>query len=231
MAKAYTSLETEFTKRNQEKKVDSTPAVEYEEKPELDAEGKPVLDADGKPVMEKVEKKATPPASESLPISEADFQKYSDEFAQTGALSEATYTALQKAGIPKATVDQYIAGQMAIAEKFQAAAFDSVGGKENYSTLITWAKANLSPAQQAAYNTSMESGDTSVITLAVQGLKASYEAVNGKAPNLIQGDGTPPAANGYQSREEMITAMSDPRYKQDPAYRQQVAMKLLVSKF
>jgi hypothetical protein len=60
---------------------------------------------------------------------------------------------------------------------------------------------------------------------AVKGLQARYKASVGAAePKFIQGGKTNPG--GYQSVAEVVAAMSDRRYKIDPAYRAEVERKI-----
>ena len=65
-----------------------------------------------------------------------------------------------------------------------------------------------------------------MIQLAVAGLKAEYDSANGYEGRMLSGK--PPRTSGdvYRSQAELVAAMSDRRYDDDPAYRQDVIEKL-----
>jgi len=71
-----------------------------------------------------------------------------------------------------------------------------------------------------------DSGDTGKAMFAIQGLAARFRSDAGSEPNLLQGEVSNSSVGSYQSLAEITSAMSDPRYEKDPAYRDQVAKKL-----
>jgi ATP-dependent Lon protease len=77
-----------------------------------------------------------------------------------------------------------------------------------------------------AFNTSVNSGDLEQAKLSVKGLMAQYTTVEGNEPRLVKGTSTGDAATVFRSTAELTAAMKDPRYKSDPAYRQDVIEKL-----
>lgn len=164
-------------------------------------------------------------AAKALEGKGLDINKFSSEFQQAGALTPESYTELEKAGIPKAMVDQYIAGQTAIAEQNSAVIHASVGGPEAYATMIQWAGVNLSAAEKEAFNTSIN-GNIEQTKLAVAGLHAKYISQNGKAPNLVTGAGGGGGSDVYASRAQLTADMGDPRYAKDEAFRKSVHDKL-----
>lgn len=144
-----------------------------------------------------------------------------------GVISDATYEAAEKAGMSEAVLDSYIAGQQAIAEQLVTRVHETAGGEENYSSMLTWATNNWAAAEVEAFDAVMETGNEMQIKLTVQGLKAAYEADQGRAPQLTKGDtGAPQTHGSYSSKAEMTAEMRDPRYKTDPAFRAKVAAKL-----
>ena len=60
----------------------------------------------------------------------------------------------------------------------------------------------------------------------MNGLKAQYENVNGYEGRMVTGKAPVQSKDAYRSQAELVTAMSDPRYDRDPAYRQDVYEKL-----
>ena len=107
--------------------------------------------------------------------------------------------------------------------------FDSVGGEQNYQSLMQWASQNLDKAQIAAYDSAVDSANMAAINLALRGLISAYQDANGVEGQTIQGKASPNKANSYRSHAELIAAMSDPRYETDPAYRMDVMSKLEMS--
>ena len=117
LAQAYQNLETEFHTRNQEE-----PQESYEEPMEAQEyeEGDEVTSGNVDSFLE----------SYGL-----DYQKFEQEFNETGGLSDAAYQALDEAGIPSQMVDNYLEGQLAMAEQIESNVYDSVGGQENYQAM------------------------------------------------------------------------------------------------
>lgn len=151
-----------------------------------------------------------------------------DEFlANDGVIADATYETLAKAGLSKELVNDYIAGQQAIAGQMITRIHEAAGGADAYSALMTWASANLNEAEISAYDTIINSGSEESIRLAVNGLKSQYLASPGSNPELVtvlaKKFNSEPA---YQSKAEMTADMRDPRYKTDEAFRKQVERKL-----
>ena len=156
-----------------------------------------------------------------------DFEAFQQEYSENGELSNEAYDALAKAGFPKTLVDTWIMGQEALQSDMNSQVYQSVGGKESYDKMLEWAKDNLSADDITAFNTSVDSGDTNLAKFAVQGLHARYRSeVGGQEPQLTQGAVSDTSGGSFQSAAELTAAMRDPRYSNDPAYRQSVASKL-----
>ena len=103
---------------------------------------------------------------------------------------------------------------------------NSVGGKQKYTELVTWASNNLNRDQTAAFDNIINSGNTQAIALAVAGLKSEYEAANGYEGRMLTGKAPMSGGDVFRSQQELVAAMSDRRYDNDPAYRQDVIEKL-----
>lgn len=172
-------------------------------------------------------KKAKSDAAEVIGPEALD--SYVQEFRRDGALSEASYETLQKMGFGKAVVDAYIEGQRAVSEKQAETVYSMVGGKESFGKVLEWAATSLDAGEQETFNSIMASGDMKAATFAVKSLAARYEAEN-RTPARIEGKPTG-AQIGFRSKQEMVAAMSDPRYKSDAAFRQDVARKMALSQF
>tara|TARA_A100001037_G_scaffold259734_1_gene247648 strand:+ start:3899 stop:4678 length:780 start_codon:yes stop_codon:yes gene_type:complete len=103
---------------------------------------------------------------------------------------------------------------------------NSAGGDKAYDNLISWVSDNLPKSQVDAFDNLVESGNVQAIQLAVQGLKASYEEANGYEGRMLQGKPAKSAGDVFRSQPELVEAMADPRYDNDPAYRRDVMDKL-----
>ena len=103
---------------------------------------------------------------------------------------------------------------------------DMVGGDQTYTNLVQWAQSNYSPQEIERYNSVMNSGNPDAMYFAVQALNAKYTDKNGMESPLITGRGAPQTVDAFQSQAEVVRAMSDDRYDNDPAYRAAVAQKL-----
>lgn len=150
----------------------------------------------------------------------------SAEYEQSGQLTEESYEKLAKAGVSREYVDGYIRGQEALAVQYQSEVFDIAGGQHGYTEMIQWAARNLTTDEVNAFNTSVNSGNVEQAKLSVQGLMARYSISEGSEPRLIKGVATGDATAVFRSTAELVAAMKDPKYKNDPAYRQDVIEKL-----
>jgi hypothetical protein len=101
-----------------------------------------------------------------------------------------------------------------------------VGGSEQYGEIIDWAKDNLSEQEISMYDHVMESNDPIAMFFAIRALGNSYENAVGVDGELLTGTASSTPQNVFRSQAEVVEAMSDPRYDNDPAYRQDVFEKL-----
>jgi len=101
------------------------------------------------------------------------------------------------------------------------------GGEENYGTMIGWAKENLQEKEIQMYDKVMEGGDPLACFFAVQALKYRYDDESGTEGRMLTGKApTPAKGDTFRSQAEVVRAMSDSKYENDPAYRQDVFNKL-----
>ena len=154
-----------------------------------------------------------------------DFSVFQQEYNETGQLSEDAYLALQEAGIEPQMVDTWIAGQEAIADQQIDSIYNMVGGEQVYNQMLEWAGDNLQPWEMDAFNDQIESLDANSM-FAVQGLMARMQNEEGSPPRLYQGEPSQYSAPRYDSLSQLTSAMSDPRYASDPAFRREVTERL-----
>ena len=103
---------------------------------------------------------------------------------------------------------------------------NAAGGEAAYSNIINWAKSNLEAEQINAFDEVVNTGSVQAINLAVAGLKAQYDNANGVEGRMVTGKTAPNNGDVFRSQAELVRAMSDARYDNDPAYRQDVIEKL-----
>ena len=103
---------------------------------------------------------------------------------------------------------------------------NSAGGEKAYANIVNWAKTNLPQDQINAFDEVVNTGSVQAIQLAVSGLKAEYDNANGVEGRMVTGKNAPNNGDVFRSQAELVRAMNDPRYDNDPAYRQDVIEKL-----
>lgn len=185
----------------------------------------------GKPEDKPADKKDEPPADnqQTPPTQQSAISKAADEYAKDGKLTDETFAELEKAGITRQYAEAYIEGLQARAELAATKLYSEAGGQESYTAMLQWAQSSLTPEQIDAFNTTITGGNLNTAVGAVRNLKMAYEAANGRMPSTrveANSNNKGPAPEHFRSEAEVVKAMSDPRYKQDAAYRADVARKV-----
>jgi len=103
---------------------------------------------------------------------------------------------------------------------------NSIGGEQQYSQLMQWASANMNDNEIDMFDSVIDSGDVNAAYFAIQALSYKYGDSVGVEGKLVQGKAPTETTQGYKSQAEVVSAMQDPRYDRDPAYRQEVMAKL-----
>jgi hypothetical protein len=116
-----------------------------------------------------------------------------------------------------------------LSQEEETTIMESIGGKDNFEAVQTWARENLDAAELEAYNREVNSGDYYRARNALQSLYYAYQDNAGYEPELIGGKISGRSTDVFRSNQEVMAAMSDPRYLQDPAYTQDVQDKLIRS--
>lgn len=206
MAQAYSALETKLGQQPKQEE-----ATEQQPETAEAAEEAPVEGGDVEQVLDNAG---------------LDFEVFQKEYDETGGLSTDAYAALEQAGFPRSLVDNYIEGQEALNANINNEIISITGGEESYQGMVEWASEALPADEVEAFNATIDTGDPSLIRMAVQGLNARYRSESGSEPNLVQGSTDTVSGGKFESAAELTAAMRDPRYAKDPAYRQSVAQKL-----
>tara|TARA_R100001082_G_C4342706_1_gene150893 strand:+ start:214 stop:1119 length:906 start_codon:yes stop_codon:yes gene_type:complete len=151
-----------------------------------------------------------------------------------GTITEDMYGQLEGAGLARQTIDAYLDGRRAesgyatddLTARQIDSVRDSVGGEAEYSKLVNWASQNLPREDIESFDSLVSTGNVGAIKLAVNGLKSQYENANGYEGRMLTGKSAQTSGDIFRSQAQLVEAMSDPRYENDPAYRQDVIEKL-----
>jgi hypothetical protein len=177
-------------------------------------------------------------ASDAVANAGLDVSSWQAEFNETRDVSEDGRAKIAKAlegqfgKDARTLVDDFIEGQKMRVANVENQVHQVAGGKDQYNAMLSWAGANLSDKEVAAYNNVMGSGDFNAMSLAVDGLKSRFVKAKGSNPSLLSGDGSiGNSAAGFGSTFEMTAAMKDPRYAKDPVYRKSVEQRAMRSNF
>lgn len=226
LEKAYKELQTKLGQGSKE------PAATEEGEADQDAEAEESDDESEEPAGNARELYGDFIGSR-LEEANIDFTSMSDRWVQSGKLDDADYTQLESAGFTRDMVDAYLAGlnykaaqDSALTVKEITAIKEEYGGEARYSAMIEWAANNLPKEEQDAFNQVVNTQPLNVAKLAIAGLHAKYTAAEGREPKLIGGKASKSTSDRFESTAQVVAAMSDPRYTQDPAFRRKVEEKL-----
>lgn len=100
------------------------------------------------------------------------------------------------------------------------------GGVEQYNAMTQWASDNLSQAQIELFDSVIDGGDPAACFFAVQSLMNQYNEAFGDDGQLLTGGEPKNTSDRFRSQAELVAAMNDSRYDNDPAYREDVLNKL-----
>ena len=161
----------------------------------------------------------------------------SDEYyANDGTLSEDTiskFSEMSSQDLVEAYMEMYENGQVGqasqgveMSEAQVNSVMNAAGGEANYNEIVEWAAGNLPDRQIDAFDSVVDSGNPAAIGIAFQGLQSAYQEANGYEGRMLQGKAPSSSGEVYRSQAELVAAMGDPRYDNDPAYRADVIQKL-----
>jgi len=157
-----------------------------------------------------------------------DMQALTQEYVETGGLADTSYKTLEDAGISRDIANRYIEGQKALGQQLGNQVMSQVGGRDNYSAMVDWAKQNYSAEQIQAYDASVNSSNMNTALLAAKGLMSDYQGSTGSVGKTYGGQSPSGEVHGdtFRSNAEVVSAMRDSRYENDLAYRQDILDKL-----
>jgi len=210
---------------------EETQEVEAKEEPETEQD---IYKEDGSVNYETVNKDYGETIGNLFKDANVDPYSIADHFYKNnGQITQEMHDQLTGAGIAKEAVDAYLSGrakEMGMNSDLNQGDIDaiknSVGGERAYESLMTWAGQNLSQDSINSFDNLINTGDKGSIQLAINGLVAQYQNDAGYEGRMLQGKPSKTSTDVYQSQAQLVAAMSDPRYDNDPAYRQEVIAKL-----
>ena len=103
---------------------------------------------------------------------------------------------------------------------------NAAGGEQQYQQMVDWAGKNLDAKAITAFDQVINTGSIEAIKFAVSGLRSEYLNAVGYDGQMIQGKAPQTNKDIFRSQAELVAAMNDRRYDNDPAYRQDVIQKL-----
>lgn len=228
---AYLELQKKLGDKDgvQEEGRDEAQEVETEEPTEVE-----MYHDDGKVNYESVKEHYGETLSNLFEQKGVDPYSIAEHFYKNnGQITPEMHDQLTGAGIAKEAVDAYLAGRAremgmnaAVSQTDINAIHQSVGGEAKYKSLMDWASNNLSEEAIKSFDNLVNTGDPGSIQLAVDGLQAKYNDVNGYEGRMLQGKPSKKNTDVFQSQAQLIEAMNDKRYDRDPAYRKAVIDKL-----
>jgi len=165
-------------------------------------------------------------------VTEDALEPFTLELAETGELSEESRAkALEMFPVPEFILDTYIEGIKAITANMTNTIDQAFGGAEQRDAMLAWAGENLPENEINVLEKQLNSNDINTTLFAIDALRTKYEAANGRAPaRVLGGKSAVGSTGGFQSWEQVTEAMADPRYRSDPAFRNEVAAKLAAFK-
>ena len=206
LEKAYVELQKKLGENKEEEQASAEP--EPEDKPQL-SEGATLITDASKEYFDNGNKLSPETLAKFSSLSSQDLIKAYMEVSQNPEFQ-------QQQAAPPAEITESQINQIK----------NSAGGDKAYANIVNWAKTNLPQDQINAFDEVVNTGSVQAIQLAVSGLKAEYDNANGVEGRMVTGKTAPNNGDVFRSQAELVRAMSDARYDNDPAYRQDVIEKL-----
>ena len=159
-----------------------------------------------------------------------DFAGLENEYMNNGGLSQHSYETLEKAGYPKAVVDGMLAGWEAASTRFVNDVYALAGGQEEFARIQQFVSSQNQDVINA-FNATLDSENLMQIRMTLEGIKGQMVKQYGTQRPSIVGNAAPSVdRSGYESTDEMIKDMSDPRYQKDAKFTREVYRKVKYSK-
>lgn len=210
--------------------TDAAPVSEPEGDPQGESQAEPQGEPQGDAELNvKIDKhtKTLDALGKDLKAKGVDFNQAIKEYNEYGALSSKTMADLAQAGYPSEVIEGFIESRQNLESEFTNAVYNSAGGEQAYNKVIEWAQGNLSNKVLSSFNRAIDNNNLEAVTLMFEGMKAKMIAKQGtRNPTIMGGGVTTGGYKGFSSKQEVVEAMSDPRYGADPSYTRAIEMKM-----
>lgn len=177
------------------------------------------------------EKSATDTTTTSVTPGPLDLPGLASEWAANGGkLTDASLGRLEKSGINRSDVEQFIAGQQALAAQHTESLARVAGGREQLQDVLEWYAQGGSKAEASQYNKALAEGRFDDARLVLTNMVNTYRDRVGRDPRvLVKGEIASGAKNEapFMNFGEVTRAMNDPRYKTDLTYRRSVERRTM----
>ena len=236
LAGKYKSVEDLEAAYNElQKKLGDTPTETEESEPEKEVQ---MYSEDGKVNYDTASELYGEQLGTLFKDNNIDPFAMNDYFAKNnGTLSEEMYTELNKAGLSKQIVDQYLEGARAksgigaegpvLTEAEINEVKGLAGGEDGYQSLMEWAGKNLTKEDAKNYDDVLATANKTAIKFAVKALMGQYEDSQGRDSKIVTGKES--STETYRSMAEVVRDMNKPEYQNDEAFRDDVLRKLSAS--
>lgn len=211
------------------KESDAVPVEEPQEEPQGEPTAEPQQGEPQVALNDKIEKhtKTLDALGKDLKAKGVDFNQAIKEYNEYGALSSKTMADLAQAGYPSEVIEGFIESRQNLESEFTNAVYNSAGGEQAYNKVIEWAQGNLSNKVLSSFNRAIDNNNLEAVALMFEGMKAKMVAKQGtRNPTIMGGGVTNGGYKGFSSKQEVVEAMSDPRYGTDPSYTRSVEMRM-----
>lgn len=211
------------------KEGDAVPVEEPQEEPQAEPHAEPQQGEPQVALNVKIDKhtKTLDALGKDLKAKGVDFNQAIKEYNEYGALSSKTMADLAQAGYPSEVIEGFIESRQNLESEFTNAVYNSAGGEQAYNKVIEWAQGNLSNKVLSSFNRAIDNNNLEAVTLMFEGMKAKMVAKQGtRNPTIMGGGVTTGGYKGFSNKQEVVEAMSDPRYGTDPNYTRAIEMKM-----
>ena len=185
------------------------------------------------PTQELVESKETEAKEEKTEVETSFLESLWDESQQEGEFKQDTLDKLKGLDPTKLAQEylNYRAGNQppepsSLSKEDVKELHSVTGGQKGYNDMIKWAVSNIDKSERDMFDAVIDSGDKQAAYFAVQAMNYRYNDAQGVDAPLLTGKAATPKAPGFKSQAALVAAMNDPKYDNDPAYRQEVMEKL-----
>jgi hypothetical protein len=155
---------------------------------------------------------------------EATLDQYVDAYAQSGELPQE----LLDKGVDPQLLKMALDARVQYWQNFVKSVVDYAGGEQEYQKILQFIDNNLSKEEASAYAAAIMTQDLHLIQLVIDGVRARMRTT----PSLVEGTETAmPSLQIFESVDDALKAIRDPRYGVDPKYTAAVQQRLLASGF